>query len=223
MSLTKTWQRAALRYGNFPVDEVPGGRNSRPKDSNAQSRSLQRYFVANLIATVLLALLVLGNNLKRSNPPTISHRHAWTSCGNSSAEALSRDCRFDRMLISWIPKACDFGDFEDDYPPGDFHFYTDKNRTKAISSEEVYTGNYTVVYTHGAYHDLHCTYAWRKLSLALKKRVPLLDTKTADFGHASHCAKGVSEALRDTKAGDDPYARSYSFVPRLFAGCVPLF
>jgi hypothetical protein len=51
----------------------------------------------------------------------------------------------------------------------------------------------------------------------------MLDTKSADFHHSTHCAKGVRGIVRDAFNKVDMYKGTYSAVPLAFTGCIPLF
>jgi len=89
--------------------------------------------------------------------------------------------------------------------------------------EMVRAANYTHIFTDGSHHDQHCIYTWRKSAIAIERRLLLLDTKTADFHHSTHCAKTLRGVVRDSLHNADPYKGTYSSVPLAFAGCVPFF
>ncbi|KAH8811046.1 hypothetical protein F5884DRAFT_781046 [Xylogone sp. PMI_703] len=127
------------------------------------------------------------------------------------------------MLISWVPSACYIPEPGDEYDVAEFQWFYDENKTQPVPPDEIRNGEYTHVFTDGTHHDQHCIYTWRKLSIAIEKRLPLLDSKTADFHHSTHCAKSVRGVVQDALKSVDVYSKYYSSVPRLFAECVPLF
>jgi hypothetical protein len=197
---------------NLSVDKPPG------------IRPLCRYLIAILISTlgtlaVLAAVLVI---LFRNRISQIgNHGKPEVSCGNSSAEAIENGCLFDTGLVSWVPEACYFK--EPGFEVSDYKWYLDQQQTVPVSAEDIRCGNFTHVYTDGSLHDQHCIYAWRKLSIALNKRLPLLDSKTANFWHSTHCAKGISGVIKESAQGISTYSNFYSSVNVLYTVCVPLF
>ncbi|KAB8305082.1 hypothetical protein EYC80_004383 [Monilinia laxa] len=104
------------------------------------------------------------------------------------------------MLSSWVPEACYFTD-EGDYDVfTDLPWYSDPFLRQPLNETEmmnVRAGNYGHVYTTWAYHDEHCLYTWRKLAMAMEKRLPLIDTKTADEEHSQHCARVTRNYVRE--------------------------
>ena len=151
---------------------------------------------------------------------------SWTDCGLSPREARARNCHFDSMLYAWIPGECFHPEPLDEYRPfKDRTWYTDVNLTQPMSDveiEELSAGSIPIAYTH-TYHHEHCLYAMRKLAMATDKRWLLIDGKSADVHHATHCGKQIAQFVKGTidqtfSPGSDHHAMA-----RLqFPGCVAM-
>lgn len=131
------------------------------------------------------------------------------------------------MLSSWVPEACYFTD-EGDYDVfEDLPWYSDPFLRQPLNTTEmmnVRAGNYGHVYTTWAYHDEHCLYTWRKLAMAMEKRLPMVDTKTADEEHSQHCARVTRNYVRED--GQEKIADLKTLglkVTLTYFGCVNLF
>ena len=193
-----------------------------PPGIRSLCRSLFRYLIAILISTlavlaVVLLVILFGNQILQIG----NHHKPRLSCGNSSAEAIANGCHFDTGLVSWVPEACYFK--EPGFEVSDYKWYLDQQQTVPVSPEDIRWGNFTHVYSNGSLHDQQCIYAWRKLSIALDKRLPLLDSKTASNWHLTQCANGISTIITESAQGVSTYSKYYSSMNVLYTECVPLF
>ena len=148
----------------------------------------------------------------------------WVSCGNSSVEARAAGCHYEPMQRSWIPDACYFKEPSEEYDPfSDRKWFFDANLTLQITGENLNRlreGDDMNAYTH-FFHNEHCVYCWRKLVIAVEKRLLMIDSKTADFRHSTHCATMVMQELYEVGVGKfDTRFETYS--PLMFQTCVPL-
>jgi hypothetical protein len=148
----------------------------------------------------------------------------WVPCGNSSLEARAAGCHYEPMQRSWIPHACYFEKPSEDYDPfSDRKWFFDANLTQQITGDDIRKlreGDDLDAYTH-FFHNEHCVYCWRKLAIAVEKRLPMIDSKTADYHHSTHCAMLLMEELYDV--GMDKFnTRFETFSPLMFQTCVPL-
>ncbi|TAQ88646.1 hypothetical protein B7494_g3025 [Chlorociboria aeruginascens] len=219
MSLT-TPMRQKTEYSTIPADEFLSERGE-PEFKGWQWA--RRYFITILISIFALTAIILFRDFETHLSPNKSHDFEWIPCGNTSAEARFNNCHFDPMLISWVPEACYIAEPADEYDVSEFKWFADAKRTQPLDQNLVQNGDYDHVFTDGSHHDQHCIYTWRKLSIALERRLPMLDTKTADFHHSTHCAKGVRGVVHDALNMVDGYKGTYSSIPLAFQGCVPLF
>jgi hypothetical protein len=219
---TSTPTRQKNEYDTVPVDEFLSGSPALIFDGWQRAR---RYFIAILISIVGLAAVIFIKDFsnKTGTASEKSHNFDWTPCGNTSAEARFNNCHFDPMLISWVPEACYIAEPGEEYDISEFKWFADEKRTQPIDMNLVQSGDYDHVFTDGSHHDQHCIYTWRKLSIALERRLLMLDTKTADFHHSTHCAKMVRGVVHDALNMVDGYKGTYSSIPLAFQGCVPLF
>lgn len=148
----------------------------------------------------------------------------WVPCGNSSAEARAAGCHYEPMQRSWIPHACYFNEPSGDYDPfSDRKWFFDANLTQQITGDDLRKlreGDDLNAYTH-FFHNEHCVYCWRKLAIAVERQLPMIDSKTADFHHSTHCAALLMQELYDV--GMDQFdTRFETFSPVMFQTCVPL-
>lgn len=135
-----------------------------------------------------LAAVPTGNDPIRKMPS------AWYNgeCGNSSAEALSRDCRFDMVSFSWLPPACltaeDVAD-EAEFmavQPWRWFVETEDIHRKEIFEAEVRKGEFNVIFTSWEWHVTHCVFLWKKMHRALLSGGEV-DTYMRNYGHTTHC------------------------------------
>jgi hypothetical protein len=212
----------AVKYESIPTEEDFSFCEDALKNHGNQNKIRRTTRSYLLLVLVLLALLATAISIIAKDSRLWRQPVTWTSCGNSTAEAIKGGCHFDTMMASWIPNEC-YIEEPSDGDEKQFLWFTDKNLTQPFSSDDYATGNYAVLYTDASFHDKHCIHTWRKLMIALEQRLPLLDSKTADFHHSRHCASGVRRGLEDAMERINPYKGSYSFVPLIFLECVPLF
>jgi hypothetical protein len=184
-------------------------------------RSLFRYLIAILISTLAVLAAVLVILFRNPILQIGNHGKPGISCGNSSAEAVANGCHWDIGLFSWVPEPCYFK--EPGFDVSNYKWYLDQQQTMPVPWEDVRYANFTHVYTDGSLHDQHCIYTWRKLSIALDKRLPFLDSKTANFWHSNHCAMGISAVINESVQGISTYNKTYSSMAMLYTVCVPLF
>jgi hypothetical protein len=181
---------------------------------------LHRYLIAILIST--LAVLAAALAIIFSNQISqIDHSKKWVSCGHSPAEAVANGCHFDPGLFSWVPEAC--YSKEPGFELSDYKLYLDPQQTVPVSVEDIRDSHFTHVYANGSLHDQHCIYTWQKLSIALMQRLPLIDSKTANFWHSTHCAEEISTVIAESAQGISTYNKFYSSTALLYTDCVPLF
>jgi hypothetical protein len=179
--------------------------------------------------SLLLSMLMLSTfillNCHRASAGT-----AIYSCGRSPSEARAKSCQFEPMMSAWIPTQCSHPSLISEYPDifSTWSWFYDFNLTSPITAlselEELRAGNYSKVWTSRKHaHDLHCLYAWRKTSIALdgeEGKQGLLDKRSFDFYHSTHCAKHISKLLE----GEDPlegklYATAW---PMMYHDCVSI-
>ena len=73
------------------------------------------------------------------------------------------------------------------------------------------------------FHDEHCLYSWRKLSLVVHRRLPFIDTKSWNQAHTTHCSKVIAKKLAGAEQSDwDPKTTGVTESPLMFQGCIPM-
>jgi hypothetical protein len=148
------------------------------------------------------------------------------TCGRTSTEARLLGCQYEPMLRSWIPRDCYSPEPADEYHPfDDREWFFDKALTRRMLGKDLNklrNGDDITAYTK-TFHDEHCLYAWRKLHLAVEKRLKLVDSKTMSLHHTTHCAKRVAKLIYNV--GNYGYNESLahtSTAPIMFQTCVQL-
>ncbi|KAM3065805.1 hypothetical protein ACMFMG_009971 [Clarireedia jacksonii] len=151
-----------------------------------------------------------------------------TFCGHTPEDAIKNGCHFESMLSSWVPDACYFDGAEQGYDVfSDLPWFADPFLKQPLTDLEmmhVRAGNYSHVYTTWSYHDEHCLYTWRKLAMAMERRLPYIDTKTANEEHSLHCAMRTRNYVRED--GQEIIADLQTVglkVTLTYFGCVSLF
>ncbi|TAQ88649.1 hypothetical protein B7494_g3026 [Chlorociboria aeruginascens] len=150
----------------------------------------------------------------------------WVPCGDSPEEARRNGCHYEPMQRSWIPDACYFPEPSNEYHPfDDRQWYVDKKLTIKMNNtnglQKLRDGEEIVGYT-ATFHDEHCLYCWRKLAIAVERRLPMIDSKSASFHHSTHCAQLISGFIHDVSTEIFDIHDMYTFSPLMYQTCVPL-
>ena len=191
-------------------------------------RQYSRYCVVGIVCLFIDILIIVSFCLvvfwRYRNITSAAMSIDWVSCGNSSAEARAASCHYEPMQLSWIPDACYFKEPSEEYDPfSDRKWFFDANLTHQITGEDLNRlreGDDLNAYTH-FFHNEHCVYCWRKLVIAVEKRLPMIDSKTANFRHSTHCAITIMQELYEV--GADKFNTSFKTrSPLMFQTCVPL-
>ncbi|KXT09556.1 hypothetical protein AC579_9550 [Pseudocercospora musae] len=111
-------------------------------------------------------------------------------CGDDIEEAKARGCEFDLYSFVYYPPPCFNRPLHTRFHAAhhdDVNWFS--STETAITAEEAIQGTHMVLKTDSAYyHELHCTYEWERLIMALAEGRPL-DQKLASNGHSWHCSK----------------------------------
>jgi hypothetical protein len=178
--------------------------------------------VAIAIITFTLLFCIFGYKTLYNSTVT---PYVSPTCGHSSAEARAKGCHYEPMLRSWIPDDCYTSDPAAEYAPfEDRAWFYDKNLTRPILGPDLdvlRNGDDITAYTK-YFHDEHCLYAWRKLALAVEKRLLLVDSKTMSLHHTTHCSRRIARFIGEvhTYVWNDSHTGT---APLMFQTCVPLF
>jgi hypothetical protein len=178
-----------------------------------------------IIVAIALLLGVTTTFWLTSHLGTASEYRSPT-CGTNSMEARKLGCQYEPMLRSWIPQDCYTPEPADEYRPFDDRaWYSDKALTKQMQGKDLdalRNGEDFIAYTK-TFHDEHCLFAWRKLHLAVEKRLRLVDSKTMSLHHTTHCSQRVARLIYNV--GNWGYNESLahtSTAPIMFQTCVQL-
>ncbi|KAH8805509.1 hypothetical protein F5884DRAFT_799572 [Xylogone sp. PMI_703] len=186
------------------------------------------YIIAAMAVVCIIGLLAWRMAKHKAGSKPISRtRPQWAPCGDTPVEARLAGCHYEQMQRSWIPDACYFPEPASEYDPfTDRDWFLDINLTLPLlpaDIEKLRLGDAITAYTK-YFHDEHCLYAWRKLSLVVHKRLPFIDTKSWDLAHSTHCAKVISKKLVAAEQSSwDPKTAGHTESPLMFQGCVPLY
>ncbi|OCT46845.1 hypothetical protein CLCR_02101 [Cladophialophora carrionii] len=171
-------------------------------------------FLALLLACATAILLVLRPiSISSAEEPAES-----LTCGNSPEEAQSLDCRFDVMSFTWVPKPCFDEALMTDFlasPTQPWQWFTEPNVTvtstadaRALSFQDVRTGQFAELYVTNAYHSTHCTFTWKKLHRALTE-TGYLDSYIGSYEHTLHCEHMLLSRHLDPERVETTIRRKY--------------
>ncbi|KAJ5947842.1 hypothetical protein N7466_000857 [Penicillium verhagenii] len=200
-----------------------------PSEPNQKKRWDVIFAIICIAQTVVLTTYYFSTAYNRQDytqPPAFPGQlDYWTDCGLSASEARARNCHFDPMLYAWIPHECFHPEPMDEYHPfEDRIWYKDTNLTQPLDQvemEQLTLGNIRIAYTHTFHHE-HCLYAMRKLAMATEKRWLLIDGRSADVHHATHCAKQIASFVKGTVEKTHSTENELATAHLQFPGCVAM-
>ncbi|KAJ4391589.1 hypothetical protein N0V93_005208 [Gnomoniopsis smithogilvyi] len=118
----------------------------------------------------------------------------FVTCGNSTAEAQRKGCRYDTLLNHWVPAACMDQEWIDEYEDDDsWTAFADVNLTQRLAPEDM--GKREHYYTSIRDHVNHCAWLWRKQFWTLFENRKVFDGVIVNTYHTEHCAEFLSELM----------------------------
>ena len=183
--------------------------------------------LAGVVVLAVFTLVLFGTN---STEKPIVH------CGASPEEARARGCIYEPMMTSWMPPLCYFPEVaamqEDIFTT--WPWYPDVEQRLPEEDSGVLAqwrgGNYSILWTKGNAHDLHCLYAWKKTIFAIEKRTGWLDSRSIEYHHSIHCAQTIGAVIGGLWVTDSsrpsnatsPYLGQRTAWPMLYHKCLRL-
>ena len=124
------------------------------------------------------------------------------TCGNTTAEARARDCRYDLLLNSWVPAACYDGEFEEEYlDDGSGGAFADEALTQPLVGRAAIEA-LPVYYTSRRDHANHCAVFWRRqFDVLVRRPLRAFDTMVIGDYHADHCSQYLIDAAEGNLTG----------------------
>ncbi|KAG5979806.1 hypothetical protein E4U55_004743 [Claviceps digitariae] len=131
------------------------------------------------------------------------------SCGNSTAQALALNCKYDSLAAAWLPPHCRddelTAEFERSGPGknGQWTYWRDQARTQEIRLDELaMMGDdpHFRFYMTGRWHVVHCIFYWRKEHRA-RFNGKVVEPRSDSEGHIKHCGKVILGPEYETIAG----------------------
>ncbi|KAI0023018.1 hypothetical protein F4780DRAFT_777141 [Xylariomycetidae sp. FL0641] len=180
----------------------PSDMGEKPLSPRWKHRSALAFIGGGITAMILMATAFAGHSAL-SIPKTLAELEDqdWNYCGRSSDAARARGCVMEPMFYGWMPPQCVYQELTQSLPVfEDRTYYSDENMTQALSPEQLWAGEHTVIYT-SRYHDQHCLFQWRKLHYAMNNHMEFVDNKTVSMGHATHCANQLTEQCEPQEGG----------------------
>ena len=117
------------------------------------------------------------------------------SCGGTAvAEAQRRGCLFSPLAIAWLPPHCIDAELSDEFdrqgpgPNGEWDYWSDANKTKRLTREEVgmLADADGVFYATQEWHVVHCLFTWRK-HYRSKWTGVTIERRSNGLDHIAHC------------------------------------
>ncbi|KAF2675069.1 hypothetical protein BT63DRAFT_409182 [Microthyrium microscopicum] len=199
----ETEQQPFLMYTDSPaIGEL--GPNHRYQKTQSKRRKILSHclvFVATSVFWILAMTVISSNSTNGWHPlNTANSRHNVTSharlitCGNTTAEATARGCKYDILLNNWIPAQCHDHEFLEEYREDEsWGAFADKNLTQRLRTVDEMTDR-DHYYTSVRDHVNHCAMMWKKQFFYLFEERPAFDTVIASPGHTDHCAQYLTDA-----------------------------
>ena len=182
-------------------DEEGGEKHHRTRTSTLLS------IFRDKLPILLLAISIMFGSFNVMLLPMTNITH----CGNSTQEARSLGCIYERVTMSWVPPECYDATLDDEWNSfRNWTLFDDPSATNPLSTEQVKSGAYEMLYTDVEWHLNHCTYAWKKMHRAFLEKRPL-DSPTWKYAHTKHCSRLLLAGL--------PRDRISTTVERDFATC----
>ncbi|PKY02235.1 hypothetical protein P168DRAFT_333608 [Aspergillus campestris IBT 28561] len=187
------------------MTDSPSDSNSNNNGNNQDEKTPQANHRFPLIKQTLALLLALFGLLdlayrayELTTTPQHPHPHPTSpiscNCGETIAEVLTNNCRYDSFAAAWLPPACRNDDLIEQFeragpnPDGSWNYYADANKTRTLTLDEVARlpdtkGSF---YTTHRWHLVHCAYYWKKMFLAAE-RGTVIEKRYNRMGHLEHC------------------------------------
>ncbi|RAH66309.1 uncharacterized protein BO66DRAFT_442114 [Aspergillus aculeatinus CBS 121060] len=178
------------------------------------SRALHLILLSTLIAFLIAYIVILQQDhlvhqLRAPgpvlSPPQLSSSilpHAghlprpsahWTDCGSSPEEAISKGCRYDVILVAWVPADCFDEELMESYlAEVEYPFWLDRALQQSTTLMEVRRGIHPVVFSNQEFHMAHCAY-FLEMSIRGFRQRRVWDNTTLDMEHMRHCARTVRD------------------------------
>ena len=135
------------------------------------------------------------------------HGSTWTaaqylpmSCGNSTEEAISRECRYNALSNRWLPRRCDVSlareAVMEAFNHEAFQFWHDPAGKSEIADKDwrdIKIG--TVVWTTERHHFAHCVYLLAQSAATLDFGV-MVEENAKSWNHTKHCIQTILTAGR---------------------------
>ncbi|KAJ5593236.1 hypothetical protein N7537_010140 [Penicillium hordei] len=191
----QTYTLVSANDNPFDADIVDSDENL-PSSSRVR-RSIWLFLLGYVWKTALLAMAIVGCiNTLRLAWPQINHNNSSISCwwGESLTEAMSLNCRFDSILVSWLPARCRDDELAEQCdhagpgPDGSWTFYADENKTQTLDRSGIaaLAGSTTQFYASHEWHVPHCAWFWRKQVRAAQTGVTI-EERFKSVWHVEHC------------------------------------
>ncbi|PLB38963.1 uncharacterized protein BDW47DRAFT_124894 [Aspergillus candidus] len=189
----------------FMTDSPSEGYNNNGNNQDEKTPQAKYRFPPNKqVIALLLALFGLLDLAYRAYELTTTPQHQHPhphptspiscNCGETIAEALANNCRYDSFAAAWLPPACRNDDLIEQFeragpnPDGSWNYYADANKTRTLTLDEVSRLPETKgsFYTTHRWHLVHCAYYWKKMFLAAE-RGTVIEKRYNRMGHLDHC------------------------------------
>lgn len=111
------------------------------------------------------------------------------NCGNSSEEARAKGCIFDVMSILWVTPECYDAELAEEFKTHWDHEWWAHRKADPqdqVPYDVVAQGEWKYLWVEWEYHQLHCTFMWRKMHRAILNHWPMED-RLMSWGHTLHC------------------------------------
>jgi hypothetical protein len=154
-------------------------------------------FFQPILGGIVLISLVLVSWTAIQTWKVQQHVHLFPSgselgtCGDNKTveEARAHGCVFDAMSYLWVRPECYHRELVEDFMQrSDWAWYSDAQLKHKLPMDELLRGDHPQAFAPKKYHQIHCTYMWRKMHSILVDHLPV-DSDLTNWMHTMHCEK----------------------------------
>ncbi|KAL7622477.1 hypothetical protein AAE478_007983 [Parahypoxylon ruwenzoriense] len=174
------WHKALdVPYTNLPISEETGNNTEFESDNYPKTRPSRAKHIILVSFNVIIALLA-GYGLVALLRAVVPAHPLSCNCGETIEEARLNECVYDSLAAAWLPPHCrsaaitkdfeSFGPNEPDKWGNTWGYWSDKNKTRAMTVEEVSMlpesarkGGQAHFFATHEWHVMHCIFYWRKM------------------------------------------------------------
>lgn len=208
------------RYSKIPEKKTSKVNLSSPTSDDefgedSRSSRLTNYRTGFFILFGVVVLVLSGELIRsqlhhQSSTPKTSTSPSLSPCGNTTAQARARGCKFDLLSYSWLRPQCLDRQTSAEFrtwiqPPsrslGSWPFFTNDTFTSQVPDEEAFSERTLRVLTYTTWeeHLGHCVFLTRRIYRSMNGDFGM-DPHFGNFSHTVHCTDEILKGIREDQS-----------------------